>query len=72
MLNHRKFGGLLMGAGIALVGAYFAILLISTTWAMIIAVSVLVSVVGMMFFWLGFKVVRSSQMSKEVDESEKV
>jgi len=56
-----------MGLGIAVVAAYFVILSINAMWAIIIAVSILVSIAGIMFFWLGFKVITSSQVSKEAD-----
>jgi membrane protein implicated in regulation of membrane protease activity len=73
MLSHKAFGGFLMGLGIVIVATYVIIMLINSSWAIILAVTVLVSLVGMMFFWLGFKVITSSQMPKEgAEESEKV
>lgn len=73
MLNHKAFGGLLMGIGIAVIVTYFLILLISITWALIVAVSLVVSIAGIMFFWLGFKVITTSQMSRAVkEETEKI
>lgn len=73
MLNHKAFGGLLMGIGITVVVTYFLILLVSITWALVVAVSVVVSIAGIMFFWLGFKVITSSQMSRAVkEETEKI
>jgi spore maturation protein SpmA len=68
MLNHKAFGVVLMGLGIAVVAAYFVILSINAMWATIIAVSIIVSMAGIMFFWLGFKVITSSQVSKEADK----
>ncbi len=72
MLNHRAFGVVLIAIGIAIVVAYFSVLVINTTLAMLIAISAVVCVVGIMLFWLGFKVVTSSQISKEAETSEKV
>lgn len=72
MLNHKAFGAILIAVGIAILIAYFVVLAIDTTLAIIIAISTVVCVVSIMLFWLGFKVVTSSQISKEADTSDKV
>jgi threonine/homoserine/homoserine lactone efflux protein len=72
MLNHKAFGVGLIAIGIAIIAAYFIVLAINTTLAILIAISAAVCVVGMMLFWLGFKVVRSSQAPKEAETSDKV
>lgn len=72
MLNHKGFGAALMALGVGIVVAYFVVLMINTTFAIMIAVSAVVCVVSIMLFWLGFKVVTSSQISKEAETSEKV
>lgn len=72
MLNHKAFGAALIALGIGIVVAYFVVLAINTTLAIMIAVSAVVCVVSIMLFWLGFKVVTSSQISKEAETSEKV
>jgi threonine/homoserine/homoserine lactone efflux protein len=72
MLNHKAFGVILMTLGIAILIAYFVVLAINTTLAVIIAISAVVCVASIMLFWLGFKVVTSSQISKEAETSDKV
>lgn len=72
MLNHKGFGAALMALGVGIVVAYFVVLMINTTFAIMIAVSAVVCVVSIMLFWLGFKVMTSSQISKEAETSEKV
>lgn len=72
MLNHKVFGAALMAVGIAILITYFVVLAINSTLAIIIAISAVVCVVSVMLFWLGFKVITSSQIPKEMDTSDKV
>jgi len=72
MLNHKTFGGFLIAVGIGIFVSYFVVLLINHIWALIIAVTIFTCIVGIMFFWLGFKVITTGQIPKEGVESEKV
>lgn len=72
MINQKTFGGLLVGIGISIVVVYFVLLFLNETWAVIVAMTILVIIVGIMFFWLGYKVLVNKSIEKESDESEKV
>ena len=72
MVNQKIFGSLLVGIGISLIVVYFVLLFLNETWAVIVAMTILVIIVGIMFFWLGYKVLVNKSIEKESDESEKV
>ena len=72
MVNQKIFGSLLVGIGISLIGVYFVLLFLNETWAVIVAMTILVIIIGIMFFWLGYKVLMNKSVEKESDESEKV
>jgi len=72
MVNQKIFGSLLVGIGISLIVVYFVLLFLNETWAVIVAMTILVIIIGIMFFWLGYKVLVNKSIEKESDESEKV
>jgi len=72
MVNQKIFGSLLVGIGISLIVVYFVLLFLNETWAIIVAMTILVIIIGIMFFWLGYKVLVNKSVEKESDESEKV
>ena len=72
MVNQKIFGSLLVGIGISLIVVYFVLLFLNETWAVIVAMTILVIIIGIMFFWLGYKVLVNKSVEKESDESEKV
>lgn len=71
MLNQKTFGGFLIALGVAIATAFFALLVLDPTWAIIIATSALVIVVSGILFWLGVRVLKSTA-SQESDRSEKL
>ncbi len=72
MVNQKIFGSFLVGIGISLIVVYFVLLFLNETWAVIVAMTILVIIIGIMFFWLGYKVLVNKSVEKESDESEKV
>jgi len=72
MVNQKIFGSFLVGIGISLIVVYFVLLFLNETWAIIVAMTILVIIIGIMFFWLGYKVLVNKSIEKESDESEKV
>ena len=72
MVNQKIFGSFLVGIGISLIVVYFVLLFLNEMWAVIVAMTILVIIVGIMFFWLGYKVLVNKSIEKESDESEKV
>jgi len=72
MINQKIFGSFLVGTGISLIVVYFVLLFLNETWAVIVAMTILVIIIGIMFFWLGYKVLVNKSIEKESDESEKV
>ena len=72
MVNQKFFGSFLVGIGISLIVVYFVLLFLNETWAVIVAMTILVIIIGIMFFWLGYKVLVNKSIEKESDESEKV
>ena len=72
MINQKIFGSFLVGIGISLIVVYFVLLFLNETWAVIVAMTILVIIIGIMFFWLGYKVLVNKSIEKESDESEKV
>jgi len=72
MVNQKFFGSFLVGIGISLIVVYFVLLFLNETWAVIVAMTILVIIIGIMFFWLGYKVLMNKSVEKESDESEKV
>ncbi len=72
MVNQKIFGSFLVGIGISLIVVYFVLLFLNETWAVIVAMTILVIIIGIMFFWLGYKVLVNKSIEKESDESEKV
>jgi len=72
MINQKFFGSFLVGIGISLIVVYFVLLFLNETWAVIVAMTILVIIIGIMFFWLGYKVLVNKSIEKESDESEKV
>jgi len=65
MLNHKIFGGMLMGIGISIFVVYFVLLFFNEMWAVLVAMTILVIIVGIMFFWLGYKVLVNKNIEKE-------
>ena len=65
MLNHKIFGGMLMGIGISIFAVYFILLFFNEMWAVLVAMTILVIIVGIMFFWLGYKVLVNKSIQKE-------
>jgi len=65
MLNHKIFGGMLMGIGISIFVVYFILLFFNEMWAVLVAMTILVIIVGIMFFWLGYKVLVNKSIQKE-------
>ena len=65
MLNHKIFGGMLMGIGISIFVVYFVLLFFNEMWAVLVAMTILVLIVGIMFFWLGYKVLVNKSIEKE-------
>ena len=65
MINQKTFGGLLVGIGISLIVVYFVLLFLNETWAIIVAMTILVIIIGIMFFWLGYKVLVNKSIEKE-------
>ena len=65
MLNHKIFGGILMGIGISIFAVFFVLLFFNEIWAVVIAMTILVIITGIMFFWLGYKVLVNKSIEKE-------
>ena len=65
MLNHKIFGGMLMGIGISMFVVYFVLLFLNEMWAVLVAMTILVIIAGIMFFWLGYKVLVNKNIEKE-------
>lgn len=65
MLNHKIFGGILMGIGISIFVVFFVLLFFNEIWAVIVAMTILVIITGIMFFWLGYKVLVNKSIEKE-------
>ena len=65
MLNHKIFGGMLMGIGISMFVVYFVLLFLNEMWAVLVAMTILVVIAGIMFFWLGYKVLVNKSIEKE-------
>ena len=65
MLNHKIFGGILMGIGISIFVVFFVLLFFNEIWAVVVAMTILVIIVGIMFFWLGYKVLVNKSIEKE-------
>ncbi len=65
MLNHKIFGGILMGIGISIFVVFFVLLFFNEIWAVVIAMTILVIIAGIMFFWLGYKVLVNKSIEKE-------
>ena len=65
MLNHKIFGGILMGIGISIFVVFFVLLFFNEIWAVVIAMTILVIITGIMFFWLGYKVLVNKSIEKE-------
>ncbi len=71
MLNQKTFGGFLIALGVAIATAFFVLLVLYPTWAIIITTSALVVVVSGVLFWLGVRVLKSTA-PKESDRPEKL
>ncbi len=65
MLNHKIFGGILMGIGISIFVVFFVLLFFNEIWAVVVAMTILVIIAGIMFFWLGYKVLVNKSIEKE-------
>jgi len=65
MLNHKIFGGILMGIGISIFVVFFVLLFFNEIWAVVVAMTILVIITGIMFFWLGYKVLVNKSIEKE-------
>jgi len=65
MLNHKIFGGILMGIGISIFVVFFVLLFFNEIWAVVVAMTILVIIAGTMFFWLGYKVLVNKSIEKE-------
>jgi len=65
MLNHKIFGGMLMGIGISIFVVFFVLLFFNEIWAVVVAMTILVIITGIMFFWLGYKVLVNKNIEKE-------
>ncbi len=65
MLNHKIFGGILMGIGISIFVVFFVLLFFNEIWAVVVAMTILVIISGIMFFWLGYKVLVNKSIEKE-------
>ncbi len=72
MLNHRHFGGMLMGSGIGIFSVYIILLFINEIWALIVSMTIILSIISIMFFWLGFKVISTGMLTKEGEPTEKI
>ena len=72
MLNHRHFGGMLIGMGIGIFSLYIILLFINEIWALIAAMTIIISIISIMFFWLGFKVISTGILTKEGEPTEKI
>lgn len=72
MLNHRHFGGMLMGISIGIFSIYIILLFINEIWALIASMTIIISIISIMFFWLGFKVISTGMLTKEGEPTEKI
>ncbi len=72
MLNHRHFGGMLMCMGIGIFSIYIILLFINEIWALIASMTIIISIISIMFFWLGFKVISTGMLTKEGEPTEKI
>jgi len=61
-----------MCVGIVIFGTFFSLLFIDKMVAIIVTLTIIASLIGIMFFWLGFKVLEGGKIPKEDDDSEKV
>ena len=64
-MNYKSFGAFLMAVGIVIFGIYYSLLFVDEMLAIIAAVTIMVSMMGIMFFWLGAKVLQSGNIPKE-------
>ncbi len=65
MLNHKIFGGILMGIGISIFVVFCVLLFFNEIWTVVVAMTILVIIAGIMFFWLGYKVLVNKSLEKE-------
>ncbi len=54
-----------MGIGISIFVVFFVLLFFNEIWAVVVAMTILVIIAGIMFFWLGYKVLVNKSIEKE-------